>query len=68
MPCWLLVLLFSAFLIVGTPLEENSVPIILGSSIFALALSWVALKGYVPMFLLRIFTRGISVADKKDLR
>ena len=51
---WLPVILFSLFWLRGEPLLEDSIRTFIGLSMFALALSWVAFKGFMPKYLLTI--------------
>lgn len=65
--CWLLFILFGISLILGAPLEEGSFSKCIGIVLFALSWSYVAFKGCIPKFFVRLFSRRLSVADEKGL-
>jgi hypothetical protein len=65
---WIVVGMLTVFSLYGQPLQNDSISKIVGLAVFAISFSWVALKGFMPKCLLRIFSRGMPVADDKELR
>ena len=67
-PAWIIAVLALISIIDNGTDKYTNLSLVLGMSLFALSMSWVAVAGYMPKVLLRLFSRGGRIAEDKDLK